>query len=313
MTAAPRRRASRLPGRSSASHGERSSRERLEQQHLGRPAGVAPQSQPGRDHPGLVQHEQIARRGAGPGGRARGGARAPPSHGRPADGPLSRGSIGVWAIAIVGQLVVEVGDLHRPRGYGRPGRSSGPVPRRPSAHGGQSNRPALPAAGGAAQADVLVGGVERDAPTWRAGDHPLGDQERLVHVLDRLGLLTDADRHRRQPDRTAVELGAQRGEDRPVDLVEAAIVDAEQRQPVAGDVGVDRPVGADLGEVAHPAQQPVGDTRRAARPAGDLPRAVTIDRRRRGCRRPARRSPAARRCRSSRAGPRARSDRAAGR
>ena len=52
-------------------------------------------------------------------------------------------------------------------------------------------------------------------------------------------------------------------EDRPVDLVEAELVDLEQRERVAGDRGVDATVGAHLRVVAHPLQQPVGDARRA--------------------------------------------------
>ena len=106
-----------------------------------------------------------------------------------------------------------------------------------------SNKPGWPSARvGRRHADVPVGGRHRHAAAWRAGDHALLDEERLVHVLDRLGLLADADRQRRQPDRPAAELLAQRGEHRPVDLVEPEVVDAEQRQAVAGDVGGDRAV-----------------------------------------------------------------------
>ena len=157
---------------------------------------------------------------------------------------------------------------------------------------GQSNSPGCGplARSGAVEAEVGVRGRHRDAPAWRAGEHPLLDQERLVHVLDRLGLLADADRQRRQADRAAAELAAQGVEDGAVDLVEAELVDPEQRQPGARDVGRDVAVAADLGEVADPAQQAVGDARRAARAAGDLPRARLVDRRRRGSRRRGRRS-----------------------
>ena len=57
----------------------------------------------------------------------------------------------------------------------------------------------------------------------RLADYP-GEQAAAV------GLLTDADRQRQQPDGRTVELPAQGGEDRPVDLVETPVVDAEQRQ-----------------------------------------------------------------------------------
>ena len=100
-----------------------------------------------------------------------------------------------------------------------------------------SNRPGWPGLGlGCSEPEVLVGGGHRDPPAWGAGDHALLDQERLVHVFDRVGLLADADRDRGQPDRAAVELLAHRRQDRPVDLVEPEVVDAEQRQPLAGDV-----------------------------------------------------------------------------
>ena len=81
---------------------------------------------------------------------------------------------------------------------------------------------------------MLVGGRHGDAAAGRAGEQALLDEERLVHVLDRLGLLADADRQRRQPDRAAAELLAERAEDRPVDLVEPAVVDAEHLQARRG-------------------------------------------------------------------------------
>ena len=66
------------------------------------------------------------------------------------------------------------------------------------------------------------------------------------------------------PDRAAAEL-LDDGEQEPaVDLVEAVRVDLEQGEGVPGDRGGDRAVRAHLGEVAHAAQQAVGDARRAA-------------------------------------------------
>ena len=60
-------------------------------------------------------------------------------------------------------------------------------------------------------------------------------------------------------------------EDGAVNLVEATFVDAEDLQPCTCRVLVDGAVAADFGEVAHTAQQTVGDTRRAARTASNLP------------------------------------------
>ena len=56
------------------------------------------------------------------------------------------------------------------------------------------------------QAEVLARRRRGHPAARRAGDQALLDEERLVHVLDRLGLLADADGQRRQPDRAAAEL-----------------------------------------------------------------------------------------------------------
>ena len=103
---------------------------------------------------------------------------------------------------VVRQLVVEVGDPHQHAGYDRPTcAGSDPASVRFSRRGLAPDD-----AAGRGEAEVLVGGIEHDSTTRGAGDHALRDQERLVHVLDRFGLLADADRHGRQPDRAAVEL-----------------------------------------------------------------------------------------------------------
>ena len=65
---------------------------------------------------------------------------------------------------------------------------------------------------------------------------PALQQERLVHVLDGLGLLADRDRERAEADRPPAERAAQRVEDGAVDLVEAELVDLEQRERVARGV-----------------------------------------------------------------------------
>src|SRR4051812_20450968 len=80
------------------------------------------------------------------------------------------------------------------------------------------------------QTEVLPGRGQRDAAARRAHEQTLLDEERLVHVLDRLGLLAHADGQRREADRTATELLAQGAEDGAVDLVQPALVHAEQRQ-----------------------------------------------------------------------------------
>ena len=68
--------------------------------------------------------------------------------------------------------------------------------------------------------------------------------------------------------RSAVEQPVRR------EAVEPELVDVVEREGVARDGAGDDAVGAHLGEVAHAAQQPVGDARGAARAARDLLRAV---------------------------------------
>ena len=105
-----------------------------------------------------------------------------------------------------------------------------------------------------------------------------GEEERLVDVLDGVGLLGHGHRERVEPDGSAGERDAECGEDGSVDLVEAELVDLEERQRVAGDAGGDPAVGADLGEVADALQEAVGDARRTAGAAGDLLRRVGLER-----------------------------------
>ena len=124
---------------------------------------------------------------------------------------------------------------------------------------------------------MLPGRGGGDPSPGRAHEQALADEEGLVDVLDGLGGLGHADGERREPDRATAEPLAEGGEDRPVDLVEAALVDAEHAQALAGGVGVDGAAPPHLGEVPDPAQQPVGDAGRAPGPAGDLTGALGRD------------------------------------
>ena len=65
---------------------------------------------------------------------------------------------------------------------------------------------------------------------------------------------------------------------RLVEPVEPEIIDVVDGQGGLRGVAVDHAVGAHLGVVAHPAQQPVGDSGCAPGPAGDLVGAVGGDR-----------------------------------
>ena len=79
------------------------------------------------------------------------------------------------------------------------------------------------------------------------------------------------------PDRAAaVEVGDHR-EIAAVHRVEPETVDLEPVERAVGDFGVDPVVARRMGEIAHPAEQPAGDARGAARAAGDFVRAVLGD------------------------------------
>ena len=110
----------------------------------------------------------------------------------------------------------------RPRRPSRAGRRLRSLRRRGS--GGDSAPP------GAARPRCAYAAGVATRPRGRAQEQTLLEQERLVDVLDGLGLLGDGDRQRAQPDRLAAERLAQRREDRPVDLVEPELVDLEQRE-----------------------------------------------------------------------------------
>src|SRR5262249_35146230 len=111
----------------------------------------------------------------------------------------------------------------------------------------------------------------------RALEEPLLDQVGLVEVLERPAVLTDSGGEGVEPGGTAVVVLDQGAEDLAVDLVEAVLVDLEEREATARGFAVDglRPVH--LREVAHAAQQPVGDARRAAAAPRDLERALGVD------------------------------------
>ena len=106
---------------------------------------------------------------------------------------------------------------------------------------------------------------------------PSCKQEWLVHVLERIGLLTDRDGERRKPDRPAREPFGNRGQDGAVDAFESRRVDLEQLEGVDRDLVGDGALMAHLGEVTDAPQDPVGDPRGAACAPGDLAGALRID------------------------------------
>jgi len=120
--------------------------------------------------------------------------------------------------------------------------------------------------------------ARRDLPAARGLLQETAAQEvRLEHLFDRVLALADRRGDRLQADR---QLGVLRhhGQNAPVELLEAVLVDAQTRERVAGEFQVHRARSRNLGEVAHAAQEAVGDARRAARALGDQLRARGIER-----------------------------------
>src|SRR4051794_19113776 len=118
----------------------------------------------------------------------------------------------------------------------------------------------------------------RDPTPGGAGEQSAADEERLRHGLDRLRLLGHGHGKRREAYRTAAEAAKQRVEHRPVEPVEAELVDLVDLERRSSDLPVDHPVGTNLGVVADAPQQPVGDPGRPAGAAGDLLGAVRAQR-----------------------------------
>ena len=72
------------------------------------------------------------------------------------------------------------------------------------------------------------------------------------------------------PDRPAAVKVGDHGQIAPVHRIEAQPVDFEPGQRPVGHSGVDRVGPRRMGEIAHAAKQPAGNSRGAAAAAGDL-------------------------------------------
>ncbi len=79
------------------------------------------------------------------------------------------------------------------------------------------------------------------------------------------------------PTGPAVELVEDEIEDLAVDPVETFVVHLEEMQGLQSDVAGDAALMTDLGEVAHPPQQAVGDARRTARAQSQLVCTLSVD------------------------------------
>ena len=77
---------------------------------------------------------------------------------------------------------------------------------------------------------MLAAELGHDPAARRALEEAELEQVRLVDVLDRLGLLAERDRERREADRPAAELLDDRAQQLAVEALEPRLVDLEQRR-----------------------------------------------------------------------------------
>src|SRR4051812_28753210 len=117
---------------------------------------------------------------------------------------------------------------------------------------------------------MVPGGLRRHPSARGPREQPGPHQERLAHLLDGVGLLPHGDGEGRDAHRATPEAHHQGLEDGAVEAVQPEVVDVVERERGTGHLAGHPAVGLDLGEVAHAAEQPVGDARCAPRAAGDL-------------------------------------------
>ena len=117
----------------------------------------------------------------------------------------------------------------------------------------------------------MVVGQRRDtAPARRAVEKADLHQIRLIDILQRDRLLADGRRQRLQPDRASAESRHNAAQHAPVDRIQSKLVDFQRAQGGVRRLLRDDAVELHLREIAHAAQQAVGDARRAARAARDF-------------------------------------------
>src|SRR3974390_3803552 len=96
------------------------------------------------------------------------------------------------------------------------------------------------------------------------------DQERFDDVLDGVARLGKRGGKRIDADRSATVAFRDCLKIAPIHRVEASLIDLQLAERMVGELAVDRLGAIDMGEIAHPPQQPGGDARGAARTPRDL-------------------------------------------
>ncbi len=126
------------------------------------------------------------------------------------------------------------------------------------------------------QTQVLIRQLRRPAPLSGSGDEGVLKQERLDHVLERVAFLAHGGGDGFHANRATVVDLDHRFQVDAVLVIEAAVVDAGQLESGFCDRHGELAVAFHGGVVAHPAEEPVGDARRAAAPPGKLPQGLPL-------------------------------------
>src|SRR6185312_3986624 len=114
------------------------------------------------------------------------------------------------------------------------------------------------------KAEVFERRTCEQAAARRALQEALLDQVRLDDVLERVARLRQRRGDRVDADRAAAIVERDGREIAPVHRVEAARIDFQRRERAVGNLAVDGRRAFGVGEVAHAAQEPSGNARRAA-------------------------------------------------
>lgn len=110
---------------------------------------------------------------------------------------------------------------------------------------------------------VQIGARGGDTTAGGALQETLLDQIRLNNILDRLLLFTNGGGQIIEPYRSTEELIQYGQQQLAIHIVEALLIHIQHIEGLSGHLGTDMAIGADLGVIAHPAQQAVGDARRS--------------------------------------------------
>src|SRR5919106_225146 len=112
--------------------------------------------------------------------------------------------------------------------------------------------------------------------SWGSLEEAELEEERLVDLLQGSRVLADGGGEGRESNRSSPESLHQSRQDGEVDAVEPLLVHLEQGQGIGRGFLCHSPVTSNLGVVADPTEEPVGDTRGPPGPPSDLPRSTLV-------------------------------------